>query len=35
MTTLMRDILDATSFSAALMGLGWLCIVIGEKMGVQ
>lgn len=33
MSALVHDILDALSFSTALLGGGWLCIVIGQKWG--
>ena len=33
MSNLIRDFFDAVTFSAALLGGGWLCIVIGKKWG--
>ena len=33
MGALVRDILDAVSFSTALLGGGWLCIIVGKKWG--
>lgn len=33
MSALIRDILDAVSFSTALLAGGWLCIAIGQKWG--
>ena len=35
MSNLVHDILDAVSFSAALLGSGWLCIIIGKKWGMK
>ena len=35
MNELMSIFLEAAAFCAALMGGGWLCIVLGEKLGVQ
>lgn len=35
MTAFVHDILDAVSFSAALLGGGWLCIIIGQKWGMK
>lgn len=33
MSTLIRDFLDAVSFSTALLAGGWLCILVGQKWG--
>ena len=33
MGALVRDILDAVSFGTALLGGGWLCIIVGKKWG--
>ena len=33
MGTLVHDILDAVSFSTALLGGGWLYILVGQKWG--